>query len=262
MALYTVQPSQVVNPNDINQITNLLNGTTMGIQITNSGRIRAQLTGATSGSGGYVGQVSGAAPASGTFVTGDAVTDGTMGTLWVCNSGGTSGTWSALPAQVATQKLGVAAASVTFSSLPAFNRYKVFWYARASDASVAEPIFIQLNGDTGNNYLWEVNQANNATVNGTSSGGAVAHIQIGTMAGNSATANYFSAGEFTIDGAQGSLFKIAQGTAAAFSTTSNMWNGTYSGQWNSTAVVTSVTIFPGNVANFVAGSQFSVYGWM
>lgn len=49
------------------------------------------LTGATA-AGRYVGATTGGAPVSGTFLTGDWVTDQT-GSVWVCTSGGTSGTW-------------------------------------------------------------------------------------------------------------------------------------------------------------------------
>jgi parallel beta-helix repeat protein len=54
----------------------------------------AGLTGATAG-GRYIGQTStpGSAPVSGTFLTGDWVTDPSVPAIWVCNAGGTPGTW-------------------------------------------------------------------------------------------------------------------------------------------------------------------------
>lgn len=263
MALYLVQPGSAVNAADVNQITNLLNGTTSGVQITNNGRIRAASTGAASGAGGFVGQVAGAAPASGTFVVGDHVVDGTFGTEWVCTVAGTPGTWSALPTQIATQTLGSNAASVTFSSIPAFNHISVTWKTRASDAVTAEQLFLRFNGDAASHYLWEINQANNAAaVSGGTSGALVAQIQIGTIPAASATTGYFGSGQFTV-----AFFNditnltTVQGTACAFANTTTMWNGTYSGLYNQAATITSLTLF-GVGGNLVAGSRFSLYGWM
>jgi hypothetical protein len=263
VALYLVQPGSAVNAADPNQFTNLLNGTTSGVQITNSGRIRAQLTGATSGAGGYVGQVAGAAPASGTFVVGDYAIDGTLGTEWVCTTAGTPGTWGALPTQIATQTLGSNSASVTFSSIPAFNHISVIWKTRASDANPAEQIFLRFNGDVASHYLWELNQANNAgAVSGGTSGALVAQIQIGTIPAANATAGYFGSGQFTVAYFNDTTnFTTVQGTACAFATTTNMWSGTYSGLYNQAATITSLTLFAAS-GNLVSGSRFSLYGWM
>ena len=41
----------------------------------------------------YVGGVSGASPATGTFITGDFVLDVTLATVWICTAGGSPGTW-------------------------------------------------------------------------------------------------------------------------------------------------------------------------
>lgn len=50
------------------------------------------LTGATQ-AGRFVGQVAGAAPVSGTFVTGDWVYDVSLACTWLCTAGGSPGTW-------------------------------------------------------------------------------------------------------------------------------------------------------------------------
>jgi hypothetical protein len=161
-----------------------------------------------------------------------------------------------------TQKLVSNVASVTFNIPSGLNGVMLTWRARSSSAVTAEMLLMQLNGDTGNDYLWEVDQANNATVAGTTSGAATNKIQIGTVTGNSATALYFSSGQTLIDGVSDTTnYKTAAGIGAAFSTTTNMWSGVYGGQWNSAAAVTSVTIFA-QTGNLMTGSQFKAYGLM
>lgn len=61
------------------------------------------LTGATSASR-YVGATASGAPASGTFSTGDHIVD-QSGTVWVCTTGGTSGTWAQLVNVPSTQTI-------------------------------------------------------------------------------------------------------------------------------------------------------------
>lgn len=157
-----------------------------------------------------------------------------------------------------TQVLAATTASVTFSGLPAANGFMVAWSARCSDANAAEQLYLRFNGDTGNNYLWEVSQANNTTVAATTSGAAVAFIQIATVTANSATANYFANGSFVVDPGGTGQFTTASGHANASATTTNMWSGTYGGQWLSTATVTSITL-QGATGSFLAHSKFSIY---
>lgn len=151
-------------------------------------------------------------------------------------------------------------AQVTINIPTGFPRVKVHWRARMSDAVAAEQLYLQFNADSANHYLWQVNQANNTTVAATTSAAAVAQIQIGTVTGNSATATYFGSGEFTIDGVSDtSNFKTAQGTGAAFASTTNMWSGTYGGQYLITGTISSFTLF-GQSGSFLAGSLVTAYG--
>jgi hypothetical protein len=168
-----------------------------------------------------------------------------------------------LPVLLASSVLVAPAANIPLAIPAGFNRIKVYWRVRASDGVPAEPLYLQVNGDTGNDYLWEVNQANNATVAGTTSGAATGHIQIGTIPAASATALYFGSGEFTLDGASDTTnYKTITGSGSAYASTTNMWAGVYGGQWLSAAAVTSLLLFPGNSSNFVVGSSASAYGLM
>lgn len=153
-------------------------------------------------------------------------------------------------------------ANVTINIPVGFSRVQVYWRARMSDANAAEQLYLRLNGDSGSNYLWEVCQSQNTTVAATTSGAATTFIQIGTVTAASATALYFASGEFTVDGiADTTNYKTANGTGTAYTSTTNMYTGTYGGQWNSAALVTSFTL-SGSTGQFLAGSVITAYGMM
>lgn len=156
--------------------------------------------------------------------------------------------------------LAATQATVVYSVTSPYPRIKCIWRARASDAIAAEMIQLRINGASTSSYQWQTNQANNTTVAATDSGGATTSIQVGTVCAASATAGYFSSGEFTVDGAdQSATFPTVQGTGTAYVSTSNSYVGVYSGQYNVAALVTSLTLLC-QTGSFVAGSQFSFYG--
>lgn len=165
---------------------------------------------------------------------------------------------------------GSVASSVLTSSQPsiplavpagtAFNTLRVAWTGRSDVAGTATYMCVQLNGDTASHYLWQINQANNASTAGSGGSGATAtQIQIGTMAGGTATAGYVGGGEFVIPNASGATFKVPSGYSSSFNSTTNSYSGAYGGLWLSTAAVTSITLFAAS-GNLVAGSAAYLYG--
>src|ERR1019366_7232114 len=112
------------------------------------------LTGAATASR-YVGATTSGAPASGTFSTGDFVID-QSGKVWICTSGGTSGTWVALSpgaGPYATQTLGSPAASITFSSIPGgYGNLRVLAVGASNTAAETTRWNLRFNGDSGNHY--------------------------------------------------------------------------------------------------------------
>lgn len=160
-----------------------------------------------------------------------------------------------------TSLLGTTA-SVQLPITGAYNYLKVLWRARSSAAVAAQQMYLQINGDTGNNYGWQTNEANAANaVSGTHSTAGVNVIQIATITGASATSSlWFASGEFTVGGASDTTnYKTVSGVGAAFVTATNSYAGTYGGQWQSAAAVTSLTLSPAT-GSFVTGCVFSVYG--
>jgi len=91
MALYTVVTGNVALAADLNQVVNLLNGATSGVDVVVSSRIRAQMTGSTAASG-YIGGTTTGAPTSGTQAVGDFVVT-QDGVVWICTAAGTPGTF-------------------------------------------------------------------------------------------------------------------------------------------------------------------------
>ena len=222
------------------------------------------LTGATAQTSGIVGAFSTAAttagPTTGTFSTGDIVVDTTFNSLWVCTAGGTPGTWVPLGGRV---KLGTTAptgASTTINVPSWVNTIQGAYTARTNNAAAGGFVNLQFNGDTGNNYAWEIVLANTATVSGQNSAGATNMIHIGAKTAANDTANYFGSGSFWIPNAQNtSMFKSAHSGFNAVGSPTNGFAGTMGGTWANTAAITSVTLLP-DAGNFVAGSSFTLYG--
>lgn len=154
-----------------------------------------------------------------------------------------------------------AQSSISLSVPAGFSRLKVFWRCRSAFSATGVQLYVQLNGDSGGNYLWQLVQGNNSSAAALSSGTAVDEMQLGTIAAASASSGYFSSGEFTIDGASDTgNGKTLVGTGAAFSSVSNSWAGTYAGFWSGLASVNSITIFGGSGGDLVAASTASVWG--
>lgn len=141
------------------------------------------------------------------------------------------------------------------------NALTVTWQARSDNASPATFMMLQFNGDTGNDYLWQIMQANVASTSGTANSGALTSaIEIGTMTAAQATANFFSAGEFVITNPLSTTaYKSCSGHATSIVTATNSYTGTYGGLWQSTAAITSITLKP-QAGNFVAGTMVTIYG--
>ena len=152
---------------------------------------------------------------------------------------------------IATQTLGSAASTYTFSSISGSYTDLVL-IASAYGTAVNQNLYIRFNGDSGNNYsgttLWgNGTSALSARVtsqsyffmdrlgNGTGYGTGVAHIMnySNTTTYKTTLVRYGYAGTDT------------EATA---------------GLWMNTAAITSVTIGGGGTANIAAGSTFTLYG--
>ena len=153
---------------------------------------------------------------------------------------------------IATQTLGSAAASVTFSSISASytDLVLVFWKL----TSVAAQCGLQFNSDTANNY-------SNTSLSGNGSSAASARStstsQINLENGLISDATNASMIIFNVmNYSNTTTFKttISRGGAAASGLNAN------TGLYRSTSAISSLTILSGGASTFSTGATFTLYG--
>jgi len=162
---------------------------------------------------------------------------------------------------LASTTLGSDAASYTFSSISGtYTNLGIRFYCRTSYAGATDYLGIRYNGDTAANYSWHQSTAQTS-------------ILIGTVnAANNGIANAASYGEVfiphysvsTFGHTTGALVYYNGSSTATPSFSSNLSSGSGAntgGYWNSTSVITSVTILSVLGANLKANSRFDLYGY-
>jgi hypothetical protein len=166
---------------------------------------------------------------------------------------------------IATEILGTATSSVTFSSLATYaSTYKhlqVRYTARTTGAFVATGgIGIQLNSDTGNNYATHTLTGNGASV-ASSAFTSQAFVFVGFAAANLAASNIFGTAVFDIlDAYSSSKNKTIRSLTGGHFASDNRSIALRSGLWLNTDAITTLRIDARDSSDFVAGSRFSLYG--
>jgi hypothetical protein len=149
---------------------------------------------------------------------------------------------------LATQTLGSAAASVTFSSIS--QTYTDLVIVCNTGATSLANDYVRLNGDTTSNYSW-------TRIYGT-----------GSVAGSSRSANDSGmiVGDVTTSIAVTQTITVqnysnttTNKTILARSSATNSAATASVGLWRNTAAVTSVTLYP-NGTTWLSGSTFTIYG--
>jgi hypothetical protein len=182
-----------------------------------------------------------------------------LGVLAVAGAGaaGGGGSFDLLETTV----LGSDTASVTFSSLGSYSAYKHL-QIRMTAATTAYPGFaIRFNSDTGSNYAYHRLSANGSTVVSGASTSA-AEIRFVNALPDEArdNSNIFGAAIVEIlDFSNSSKNSTVRGMSGSHYTDAKQI-GLYSGLWNNTNAVTSITLLDPSSGNFVSGSRFSLYG--
>jgi hypothetical protein len=153
---------------------------------------------------------------------------------------------------IATQTLGSAAATVTFSSIPSTYTDLVLIITPQSSSGTAS-VDIQLNGDTGTNYsLTYLYGTGSSAASGRDSNTAIA-------GGGSAvaTANIFLT----------NTVQIQNYSNTTTNKTLLMRTGNTDGNvltavsiWRNTAAITSISLKLATAVNFTTGSTFTLYG--
>jgi hypothetical protein len=153
---------------------------------------------------------------------------------------------------IATQTLGSAAASVTFSSISGTYTDLIIVY-NGKYASANGQMGVQINGDTGTNYS---NTFLEGT--GTTAGSGRDTGNTGMVLGFTATANVDNMVLLQfMNYSNATTYKTVlsrSNVAASASVSANV------GLWRNTAAITSIKLYVYPSYNFVAGSTFTLYG--
>jgi len=150
---------------------------------------------------------------------------------------------------IASITLGAAAASVTFSSIPQ-TYTDLVCVVSAKAASTAFDLYLQFNGDTGNNYSWTALSGTGSAASSTrnSNGPAIQLDNQGSVRTGDFTANIVHIMNYSNSTTNKTVL------ARANSSTGVDLNV---GLWRNTAAITSATLY---INSFAVGSTFNLYG--
>ena len=135
--------------------------------------------------------------------------------------------------------VGTATPTITISAIPGtYNALKFYMIGSTSSSADAQ---VRFNGDTGSNYSWDYS---NGYGNGNTPSATSIHVGYCTPA----------------PGACGFTGEIAFYANTTLYKAIGILNEGYSGIWNNTAAVTSLTFTSASGYNFQAGNTISIYG--
>lgn len=214
------------------------------------------LTGATSQTSRIVGTINGTAgPTSGAFLLGDMVYDLTYRTLWVCITAGSPGTWVPLGGSITTRVTN----TTLPISVPSWARtVTVNWIARSAGTGTGgDDLQLQLNGDTGANYIWQLLLGNGSSAVSSSPGVAVTSMRVGVIPAGGDTANYWVTGQLTFFIGSGSALQPVTSFFTSPSSATNIFTGTSGGQWLSSTAPNSINFVTFSGQALASGTAFA-----
>lgn len=153
---------------------------------------------------------------------------------------------------IGKQVLSAAAASVTFNAIPqTYTTLKLFSCC-GSDQVTDENVLVQLNGDAGAHYQYQLIYGTSATPTA-----AVNSAQTSFQIGTAPTAGLLGGIETTFQ------IYAAASSHVGFSTFESSGAASFAGVvgwvWTQVASIVSFTVFP-SAGNFLSGSTFTLYG--
>jgi hypothetical protein len=159
---------------------------------------------------------------------------------------------------IATTTLGSAAASITFSSIPAtYTDLKLVMVSRSTRSNTVDPLIVQFNGDTTSNYSY-INLRGTGSVATTGKASNQTSFVLKTV-GDTTGANIFGLQIMDVFSYAGSAYK----TVLAQSD----WDYNGGGEveyetalWRSTAAITSIRLASVVASNLAAGTTATLYG--
>jgi len=155
---------------------------------------------------------------------------------------------------IATNTLGSAAATVTFSSIPAtYTDLVLVISARMSGGGGASAIQAQFNSDTGSNYSFTlINGDGSSATSASNSNQTQAAIGLATDTAGELSTNIVQIMNYS----NSTTYKTVLARAGI---AGDRVRAIVS-LWRSTSAITSILIINNGAVNFVAGSTFTLYG--
>jgi hypothetical protein len=154
---------------------------------------------------------------------------------------------------IATQTLGTAVTTITFSSIPA-TYTDLRLVLNVPTTSVARSVYVRLNSDTGTNYSGTYLQGNGATATSARTTSA-AQIEFGN-ATSTTLPSLFTADIFSY---AGSTFKTLLASAATDRNGTGVTDNRVQ-LWRSTSAITTILLLLSSTGNFDIGTTATLYG--
>jgi len=158
---------------------------------------------------------------------------------------------------IEAKTLGSTTATVTFSSIPqTFTDLKLVYSARSTTTGTQEFIKADFNGNT-SNYTLKTLQGDGYG----SSSGSYSYSWIGYSVGGGSTSNTFSNGDIYIPNYTNSnIYKASSVDCVTERNDRNTQMWLASNLWSNTSAITSIVLTIDGGQNFVAGTNFYLYG--
>ena len=153
---------------------------------------------------------------------------------------------------LATQTLGSAAASVTFSSISG-SYTDLILVANAQTTTNQDALRAQFNSDTATNYSY-TQLYGLGTSTGSNRGTSQTGVRLSNGAPNSGSEFGVSISHIMNYSNSTTYKSILSRTVSSYITSS------FVGLWRSTSAITSITVYPENGGNIFTGSSFTLYG--
>jgi hypothetical protein len=155
--------------------------------------------------------------------------------------------------KIASQTLGSATATVTFSSISSAYTDLVLVTADIINTTNVLGLYIQFNSDTGSNYSRTFIEGNGSTASSSRSSNQT-NMMLGRSYGGDRTMNIFQIQNY----ANTTTYKTALCRYGSGGTSSAV--GASVGLWRSTSAITSITVGIEGGYNMSAGCTFNLYG--
>jgi hypothetical protein len=148
---------------------------------------------------------------------------------------------------IATQTLGTAATSVTFSSIS--GTYTDLVLVFNGTVSANQYVAVRLNSDTGSNYSWtRIDGDGSSAYSSRGTSTTFGRLGIGNPTNRTLTISHFM------------NYSNATTNKSVLSRSNTDFVGALVNLWRNTAAITSITVLTTTADTFTVGSTFTLYG--